>query len=172
MLFRRDDPCESAAFVGFGAQARARARPSWVSARRPTREPSLRGFRRAGPRERARETFVAERDGRLVGTYFLRANYAGGGAHVANCGYITAPGATGSGVARAMCAHSLAHARARGFRAMQFNCVVSTNTRAVRLWTELGFAIVGTLPGAFAHPALGDVDAYVMYQRLTEPARG
>ena len=113
-----------------------------------------------------RETFVA-RDGEgLVGTYYLRANQAGPGAHVANCGFMTAARASGRGVARAMCAHALAQARARGFRAMQFNCVVSTNTRAVRLWTALGFAIVGTLPGAFAHPAEGDVDAFVMFQRL------
>jgi L-amino acid N-acyltransferase YncA len=74
-----------------------------------------------------REVFVAEEDGWVTGTYFLRANQWGGGAHVANCGYITATEATGKGVARAMCAHSLEHAKARGFRAMQFNFVVRTN---------------------------------------------
>lgn len=113
-----------------------------------------------------KETFVAEEDGALLGTYYLRANQAGGGSHVANCGYMTAAAATGRGVARRMCEHSLAQARARGFRAMQFNFVVSTNERAVRLWQSLGFAVVGTLPGAFLHPALGEVDALVMYQRL------
>lgn len=101
-----------------------------------------------------------------LGTYFLRANYGGGGSHVANCGYVTAPAARGRGIARAMCEHSLAEARRRGFRAMQFNFVVSSNERAVRLWESLGFAIVGRLPGAFAHPTLGDVDVLVMYQRL------
>ncbi|MFC7607556.1 GNAT family N-acetyltransferase [Teichococcus aestuarii] len=90
----------------------------------------------------------------------------GGGAHVANCGYMTAAAATGRGVARAMCAHSLEHARARGYRAMQFNCVVSTNERAVRLWQAMGFEILARLPGAFRHPTAGEVDALVMFQAL------
>lgn len=113
-----------------------------------------------------KETYVAVSDGEIVGTYYLRANQAGGGAHVANCGYMTGANAVGKGVARAMCAHSLVRARERGFRAMQFNLVVSTNERAVKLWQSMGFEIVGTLPGAFAHPAHGDVDAFVMFQRL------
>lgn len=114
----------------------------------------------------AHEAFVAEVEGRVLGTYFLQANQQGGGAHVANCGYITAPGAGGRGIARAMCTHSLERARERGFRAMQFNIVVATNERAVKLWQTMGFAIAGTLPGAFAHPTLGDVDAFVMYRTL------
>ena len=109
---------------------------------------------------------MAEQAGRILGTYYLQANQQGGGAHVANCGYATAVDATGRGIARAMCAHSLDRARARGFRAMQFNCVISTNERAVRLWQSHGFAIVGRLPGAFAHPELGLVDALVMYRML------
>ena len=113
-----------------------------------------------------RETFVAEEDGRLFGTYYLRANQLGGGAHVANCGYMASTEATGRGIARMMCMHSLEHARARGFRAMQFNFVVSTNERAVRLWQSFGFEIVGTLPRAFAHPKLGHVDALVMFKTL------
>lgn len=112
------------------------------------------------------EVFVAEKDGEVVGTYFLRANLAAGGAHVANCGYITAGSASGKGVGRAMCAHSLERAKERGFRAMQFNFVVSTNERAVRLWKSLGFEIVGCLPGAFCHPTAGYVDAYVMHCQL------
>jgi RimJ/RimL family protein N-acetyltransferase len=112
------------------------------------------------------DVFVAEDEGRVVGTYYLRANQRGGGAHVANCGYMTASDATGKGVARAMCAHSLDHARARGFLAMQYNFVVSTNERAIRLWQSFGFEIVGRLPGAFTHPRLGPVDALVMYRRL------
>jgi ribosomal protein S18 acetylase RimI-like enzyme len=114
----------------------------------------------------AHEVFVAEADGQVVGTYYLRANQQGGGSHVANCGYMTAEAASGRGVARSMCAHSLEHARARGFRAMQFNFVVSTNTRAVRLWQSLGFEIVGKLADAFEHPRLGLVDALVMYRKL------
>ena len=113
-----------------------------------------------------REVFVAKDGGEIVGTYCLQANQKGGGAHVANCGYMTAVSATGRGVARAMCAHSLDRARERGFRTMQFNFVISTNERAVRLWQSLGFDIVGRLPKAFLHPTLGYVDAYVMYRDL------
>ena len=113
-----------------------------------------------------KETFVAEDEGRIAGTYYLRANQAGGGAHVANCGYMTAADATGKGVARAMCLHSLERARARGFRAMQFNFVVSTNARAVGLWSRLGFETVGRLPKAFQHPTLGFVDALAMFREL------
>jgi len=111
-------------------------------------------------------TFVAEAEAGVVGTYFLRANQAGGGAHVANCGYMTHPDAGGRGIATAMALHSLDQARARGFRAMQFNFVVSTNTGAVRLWQRLGFTTVGRLPGAFHHPEHGDVDALVMHRLL------
>ncbi len=110
--------------------------------------------------------FVTEDEGTIVGTYYLRANNRGGGQHVANCGYVVAPGVFGRGVARTMCAHSLDQARARGFTAMQFNFVVASNERAVRLWQDLGFAIVGRLPGAFRHPRLGLVDAYVMIRSL------
>ena len=112
------------------------------------------------------EVFVAETMACILGTYYLMANQAGGGAHVANCGYMTAPAAQGKGVARAMCEHSLVRARERGFRAMQFNHVVSTNTRAVALWQTLGFEIVGTLPLAFNHPVHGYVDSYVMFRAL------
>jgi L-amino acid N-acyltransferase YncA len=114
----------------------------------------------------AHDVFVFVEDGQVLGTYYMRANQAGGGAHVCNCGYMTGQAAQGKGVARAMGLHSLDHARARGFRAMQFNCVVSTNTRAVGLWESLGFEVVGRLPGAFAHPVQGDVDALVMFQQL------
>jgi ribosomal protein S18 acetylase RimI-like enzyme len=112
------------------------------------------------------EVFVAEEDANILGTYFLQPNQQGGGSHVANCGYVTAPWATGRGVARAMCAHSVDRARERGFKAMQFNFVVSTNERAIALWHSFGFEIVGRLPGAFHHPATGFVDALVMYRSL------
>ena len=110
--------------------------------------------------------FVAEDGGDVVGTYYLRANTKGGGDHVANCGYMVAPAAYGRGMARAMCAHSLDEARKRGFAAMQFNFGIASNERAVRLWQACGFEIVGRLPGAFRHPRLGHVDAYVMYRTL------
>ena len=112
------------------------------------------------------ETFVWEENGVILGTYFLRANQRGGGSHVANCGYVTARAAEGQGIARAMCLDSLGRALERGFRAMQFNFVVSSNTRAVELWKRLGFEVVGRLPGAFRHPELGYVDSLVMYRQL------
>jgi ribosomal protein S18 acetylase RimI-like enzyme len=110
--------------------------------------------------------FVATQAGAVLGTYYIRANQSGGGAHVANCGYMTTVNATGRGIARAMCAHSLGYARDSGFRAMQFNFVISTNHRAIRLWRSCGFAELCRLPGAFRHPSAGDVDALVMYQML------
>lgn len=112
-------------------------------------------------------TFVACDDtGGVVGTYYIKPNQPGLGAHVCNCGYVVALGAQGGGIATLMCEHSQVWAREHGFRAMQFNLVVSTNERAVRLWQRLGFAIAGTLPGAFRHARLGEVDALVMYKRL------
>jgi|SRR5581483_8792360 len=110
--------------------------------------------------------FVAVEQNSIVGTYYLRANNRGGGDHVANCGYMTAQGAMGRGIAGAMCRHSLDEARRRGFTAMQFNFVIASNARAVRLWQACGFTIVGTLPGAFRHPSDGPVDAHVMYRAL------
>ncbi len=115
-----------------------------------------------------RETFVAEENGEIIGTYYIRTNQAGGGKHICNCGYMTAATATGRGVARAMCQHSLDYARQSGYRGMQFNFVVSTNTRAVALWESFGFEIVGRLPQAFHHPRLGYVDALVMFLTLHE----
>jgi ribosomal protein S18 acetylase RimI-like enzyme len=112
------------------------------------------------------EVLVAEDGGRVVGTYYLRANQPGAGSHVANCGYATAPRSMGRGVGRAMCQHSLIRARERGFLAMQFNFVISTNERAVRLWQFSGFEIVGRLPSAFNHPKRGFVDVLVMFRRL------
>jgi len=112
------------------------------------------------------EVFVAEDGGQVLGTYFIHPNQLGPGSHVANCGYATAPWASGRGIARAMCGHSLEHARARGYRAMQFNIVVSTNAPAVHLWTTMGFGTLCRLPGAFQHPKQGFVDALVMYRAL------
>ena len=115
---------------------------------------------------RGREVFVAETPDGILGTSYLRPNQQGGGAHVANAGYATAPAAQGKGIARALLAHSLDSARARGFRAMQFNFVVASNTRAVATWEAAGFTVAGRLPGAFAHTRLGFVDALVMYREL------
>jgi ribosomal protein S18 acetylase RimI-like enzyme len=79
---------------------------------------------------------------------------------------MVAPTARGEGIGRAMSEHCLSEARRLGFRAMQFNFVVSTNESAIRLWQQLGFKIVGTLPGAFRHPEKGYVDVYVMFRSL------
>jgi len=114
----------------------------------------------------ANEAFVAEEQGEVAGTYYLRRNQAGGGGHVCNAGYMVAAEASGRGVARAMAVHSFEHAKARGYRGMQFNFVVSTNARGVRLWQSLGFAEIGCVPGGFAHPGLGFVDALMMYRAL------
>jgi L-amino acid N-acyltransferase YncA len=113
-----------------------------------------------------RETFVAEENGLILGTYYIRPNQAGGGRHVCNCGYMTDTAAGGRGVARQMHEHSLVYARSKGFRAMQFNFVISSNERAVRLWQSLGFEIVGRLPDAFLHPSRGYVDALIMFRVL------
>lgn len=113
-----------------------------------------------------KQTFVAEDDGKIVGTYYMRPNQAGGGRHVCNCGYMTSVASGGRGIARHMGEHSLDHARSVGYRAMQFNFVVSTNERAVRLWQSLGFGIVGRLPLVFKHPKHGFVDALVMFRSL------
>jgi len=109
--------------------------------------------------------FVAD-DGMVIGTYYIRPNQRGGGDHVANCAFMTAASAAGRGVASAMCTHALEHAAAVGYLAMQFNFVVSANSRAIALWQRFGFEIVGRLPGAFRHPILGLVDALVMYRKI------
>ena len=113
-----------------------------------------------------KHVYVAEEDGRVAGSYYLKANQQGGGAHVANAGYMVSAAARGKQIGRALTEHSLAEARRLGFRAMQFNFVVSTNESAVHLWKEFGFKIVGTLPGAFQHPHKGFVDVYVMFRSL------
>jgi RimJ/RimL family protein N-acetyltransferase len=112
-------------------------------------------------------TFVAvDGDNKVLGTYYIKPNQPALGAHVCNCGYIVAKEARGKGVASEMCKHSQREAISRGFRAMQYNLVVSTNEVAVRLWKRQGFEVIGTLPGAFRHPRLGYVDAFVMYKQL------
>lgn len=116
-----------------------------------------------------RHVHVAVDDGgAIVGVFYVRANQAGGGNHVANAGYVTAAHATGRGVARAMCARSLEIAKELGFTAMQFNFVISSNVIAVALWQKMGFAIVGRVPGAFRRPAGEYVDALIMFRPLAE----
>lgn len=115
--------------------------------------------------QRGAHVGVAEKDNSIAGSYTLHPNQSGGGAHVANAGFIVAKAARGQGIGRALGKHCLREARRLGFGAIQFNFVVSTNP-AVRLWQDLGMKIVGTLPGAFRHSTRGYVDVYVMYQEL------
>lgn len=113
--------------------------------------------------------FVCEDQGRVLGSYYLKPNHPGPGEHVANAGYIVAAEERGKHLGRAMAEHSIEEARRLGFRSMQFNFVVSTNESAVRLWKQLGFVTVGTLPGVFHHPTRGFVDACVMFMDLASP---
>ena len=113
-----------------------------------------------------RRTFVAEEDGVVLGSYYIKTNQAGPGNHVCNCGYMVSSAARGRGLATAMCEHSQRLALELGYKAMQFNFVASSNEGAVRLWRKLGFDIVGRIPNAFNHPKQGYVDAFVMYKWL------
>lgn len=116
--------------------------------------------------EAPRACYVAEREGQVRGTYYLKTNQPGRGAHVCNAGYMVHADARRQGLGRTMCAHSLDEARRLGYAAMQYNLVVATNEAAIHLWKEMGFEIVGTLPEAFDHAEQGRVDAHVMYRLL------
>ena len=121
---------------------------------------------RRGWMELPAKTFVAEQDGQILGTYYIKTNQAGPGSHVCNCGYMVATDSRGRGLASIMCEHSQKVAIELGFEAMQFNFVATTNDGAVNLWKKLGFNIVGVLPKAFNHPLHGNVDALVMHKFL------
>ncbi|WP_242122573.1 GNAT family N-acetyltransferase [Sphingobium sp. Sx8-8] len=142
-------------------------------------EPAIRaGETLAIPRDMSREEALRlwtspertvrllEEDGEILGVFYILANQAGGGSHVANAAYVTASHANGRGVARRMCAASLDLARQQGYRAMQFNFVIATNHRAVALWQAMGFGVIGRLPAVFDHPKEGLVDAFVMHRFL------
>ena len=113
-----------------------------------------------------RKTFLAEEEGEVVGTYYIKTNQPGPGSHVCNCGYMVSSEVRGKGIATAMCEHSQKIAIELGYKAMQFNFVAASNEGAVRLWNKLGFDTVGQLPKAFNHPSEGYVDALVMYKWL------
>ncbi len=112
------------------------------------------------------KTFVAEEDGVILGSYFIKPNQIDLGNHVANCGYMISPAARGKGIGQKLCEHSMKFARENGYKSMQFNIVVSTNVSAVRLWEKCGFRIIGTTPNGFRHARLGYVDSYIMYREL------
>lgn len=113
-----------------------------------------------------RKTYIAQDNGRVLGTYYIKTNHAGPGDHVCNCGYMVASAARGRGLATSMCEHSQEVAIELGYKAMQFNFVAASNAGAVRLWHKFGFETVGRLPGAFRHPTQGFIDAFIMYKWL------
>ncbi|SHO57408.1 Acetyltransferase (GNAT) family protein [Vibrio quintilis] len=114
------------------------------------------------------KTYICEESGQVLGSYYIKPNAMGPGKHICNCGFMVAPKARGKGVARAMCQHAQLKAVKMGFRAMQFNSVVSTNEVAVRLWQKEGFSIIGTVPEAYRHRTLGYVDSLIMHKKLAE----
>ena len=111
-------------------------------------------------------SYVIVNEDRLLGTYYLKTNAAGGGSHVCNCGFVTAPNSTGKGVARAMLDDALSRAKKAHYKAMQFNFVLANNTRAIDTWHRAGFETVGLLPKAFDHPVDGMIDALIMFKTL------
>lgn len=113
------------------------------------------------------KTLAFIEDGKVLGAYYIKANAAGPGNHICNCGYMVSPHARGCGIATTLCEHSQQMARELDFKAMQFNSVVSTNEEAIRLWLKLGFLIIGTIPAGYHHQRLGYVDSYIMYKPLT-----
>jgi L-amino acid N-acyltransferase YncA len=113
-------------------------------------------------------TYVAVEGGEILGTYYIKPNQPGLGAHVCNAGYMVSAKARGKGIGRSMCAHSLQEAVKIGFKAMQYNLVASTNRFAIQLWKDMGFDIIGTLPKAFHHKTKGLIDAHIMYQVLPD----
>ena len=139
----------------------ARAGDAFAFDEHTTREEALRLWRGRGS-----AAYVALLDGEVAGSYYIKPNQPGRGAHVCNAGYMVAARARGRGVGRAMGEHSLQEAKRLGYHAMQYNFVVATNTAAVELWKRLGFEVVGKLRQAFRHPQRGLVDALVLYRLL------
>jgi ribosomal protein S18 acetylase RimI-like enzyme len=113
-----------------------------------------------------RHTYVATDNGKVVGTFFIKDNQPDFGSHVANAGYMVSPASSGSGIGKLMGDFSIEEARGLGYKAMQFNIVIKSNERAVKLWKKLGFDIIGEIPDAFDHPARGMINAYIMYRKL------
>ncbi len=112
------------------------------------------------------KTYVAVINDKIVGAYFLRSNHPDLGSHVSNAGFIVDKNTRGMGVGKSLVNHALDNARNLGYKAMQFNFVVSTNTVAVNLWKSAGFRIIGTVPNGYHHKQLGFVDSYIMFREL------
>ena len=116
--------------------------------------------------EQTKYTFVAKHNGKIVGSYYIKNNQLGLGSHIANAGYVVIVDSRGEGVGLSLAKHSLEFAKHKGYLAMQFNLVVSTNRSSIGLWKKLDFSVIGTIPEAFNHKIKGLVDAYIMYRRL------
>lgn len=112
------------------------------------------------------KSFIAKIDDKIVGAYLIRPNQVGRGSHIANASYIVDEETRGNGVGKALALHSITTAKELGYKAMQFNFVVSSNEPAVKLWQSVGFKIIGTIPQGFKHKVLGFVDAYIMFREL------
>jgi L-amino acid N-acyltransferase YncA len=113
-----------------------------------------------------KNTYVAEVDGKILGTFYLKTNQMDLGSHIVNAGYMVSSEARGKGLGQAMAEFSMQEARRLGYRGMQFNLVVKTNENAMKLWLKLGFEIIGEIPEAYKHSQFGYVNAYIMYQKL------
>ncbi len=113
-----------------------------------------------------KHNYVAILEGGVIGTYWLRPNNPGLGSHVGNGAYMVSPDAKGRGIGKQMAEHSIEEARRLGFKSIQFNFVVKSNTVAVNLWKSVGFEIIGEIPDAFDHAEYGMTNAYIMYRRL------
>nr|WP_281560928.1 GNAT family N-acetyltransferase [Thalassomonas sp. RHCl1] len=114
------------------------------------------------------KSFVIKENGVILGSYYIKANASGPSSHISNCGYMVSPQSRGKGIARKLCLHSQQVAIELGYRAMQFNSVVSSNEVAVNLWKKLGYEIIGTIPEAYQHKKLGFVDSFIMHKQLTK----
>lgn len=118
------------------------------------------------------DTFVATDNERIAGTYIIKPNQIDLGNHIANCSYMVHPAYQGHGIGKLLCRHSIDFAKEKGFWGIQFNIVVSTNEKAVKLWQQFGFEITGKTPKGFRHKALGLVDTYIMFKPLHPDKEG
>ena len=113
-----------------------------------------------------KHTYVAVSAGRVVGTFLLKDNQPDLGSHIANGAYMTSPQEGGKGIGKLMGEYSIAEAKRLGYKAIQFNIVIKSNTRAVKLWQKIDFEIIGEIPDAFHHRQLGMTNAYIMYRKV------
>ena len=111
-------------------------------------------------------TYIALQDGIIAGTFVMKDNQPALGSHIANSGYMVSPLAAGKGIGKAMAIFSLEEAKQIGYKAMQFNFVIKSNERAIKLWQQLGFVIIGEVPEAFNHSVQGLTNVYIMYRKL------